>query len=628
MADDDLNKDLEEQQQRLAALRKEVDKLTKTGLSKQQKSLQKLRKEYAEQSKKVLELTKRTKALRIEKTQLTRVMEQLTSKFGGSASAITKFTGGLKDSIFSTDNATGNMKVLGQEISITAGKFAGYAVAIQLAIAATVAFLEWVDKAEIKQGKLQRALGSTGVSIGASMRAQASGYKVAGEAGAKAAEDLANRIAKARRGLFDKFGVGTGGEGFERLTKLTAGMSEQVPQWLTTLTETFAMGAGPKGDDQILTTLEHIGQIANASNVDVDLFGNMIFDLAKEFVALGVDIEDATDAMTVFVDEMGKSTITPAVSMAIARNVFQQQKTAGGLQGRLMTAAFSAQVFDTLGEDVQGMLNTTAAELTGNKQATWQSLDVAQQAESLRTMDPGPYVEIQRGLYGWLKQQGELVAMKTSQQVLGVGWSTAKLFFEKEEAGLAPKDAAEKLRGEQKAGTDKFTTAVDDFNRYVTAAAENQKEFTAGMHEVIETWQAVVAEKVKKVKEGGGSIAEQVIQGAATGILSIGDQSREMILEAIKEKSLMGDIPEDKRQMYAEYAERVKIQRSPLEQLSAWVSGRPKNEQAEGIAEGIAEGTAEVDTPAGKIKVTAEFVGDRLIDENPSKDASGASLRD
>ena len=86
----------------------------------------------------------------------------------------------------------------------------------------------------------------------------------------------------------------------------------------------------------------------------------------------------------------------------------------------------------------------------------------------------------------------------------------------------------------------------------------------------------------------------------------------------------MGDIPEDKRQMYAEYAERVKIQRSPLEQLSAWVSGSPKNGQAEGIA----EGTAEVDTPAGKIKVTAEFVGGSQIEGKSSKDASGASLRD
>jgi len=500
---DDLNNNLEEQQNQLEKLRKEIEKLTKTALTKQQRQLQKLRREYAEQSKKVQALTKDIKTLRTEKTQLTKVTEQLTSKFGGTAGAVTRFTGGLKDSVFTLNQATGTMKAFGQQTAMTSTKFAGYAAAIQLAIAATIAFLEWVDRAEIKQGKLQRALGSTAVSIGASMKAQAAGYEVAGKAGAAAAEDLMTRVAKARRGLFAEYGVGVEGGDFERLTQLTAGMSEQIPQWLTMLTETFAMGAGTEGADQILKTFEHLGQIAQASNVPIEMFCNMVFDLAKEFVALGVDVEDATDAVTTFTDEMGRSIITPAVGMAVMRNVFQQQRTSTGLQGRLMTAAFSAQVFDSLGEDVKDMLNITAVKLTGDKRATWESLDIAQQAEALRTMEPGPYVEVQRGLYEWLGRQGELVAMATSRKVLGVEWSTAKKFWEEKEPGLAPKEAAEKLREAQKTGTEKFTTAVENFNRYVQAAAENQKEFTAGMRGILKRWEAIVVEGVAKVKEEG-----------------------------------------------------------------------------------------------------------------------------
>lgn len=509
---DDLNNNLEEQQNQLEKLRKEIEKLTKTALTKQQRQLQKLRREYAEHSKKVKELT-------TKKTQLTKVTEQLTSKFGGAAGAVTRFTGGLKDSIFTLNQATGTMKVFGQQTAMTSTKFAGYATAIQLAIAATIAFLEWVDRAEIKQGKLQRALGSTAVSIGASMKAQAAGYETAGKAGAAAAEDLASRIAKARRGLFAEYGVGVEGGDFQRLIQLTAGMSEQVPQWLTMLTETFAMGAGTEGADQILKTFEHLGQIAQASNVPIEMFVNMVFDLAKEFVALGVDVEDATDAVTTFTDEMGRSIITPAVGMAVMRNVFQQQRTSAGLQGRLMTAAFSAQVFDSLGNDVKDMLNITAVKLTGDKRATWESLDIAQQAESLRTMKPGPYVEVQRGLYEWLNRQGELVAMATSRKVLGVEWSTAKKFWEEKEPGLAPKEAAEKLREAQKTETEKFTTAVDNFNRYVLASAENQKEFTAGMYTVIERMKAAFAIEVKKGKEEGiAALPGAVGRGTAKAI--------------------------------------------------------------------------------------------------------------
>jgi len=538
---DDLDKNLEEQQKRLAELRQEINKLTKTALSKQQRQLQKLRREYAEQSKKVQELTKRTRDLRIEKTQLTRAAEQLTSKFGGTAAAVTKFTGGMKDSIFTANEATGKMKIFGQQTAMTSAKFAGYAAAIQLAIAATMAFLEWIDRAEIKQGKLQRALGSTDVSIAASVKARAAGYKVAGEAGAKAAEDMVNRIARARRGLFVEYGAGVGGGDFERLTQLTAGMSEQIPQWLTMLTETFAMGAGTEGSDQILKTFEHLGQIAHESNVPIEMFCNMVFDLAKEFVALGVDVKDATDAITIFADEMGRSVITPAVGMAVMRNVFQQQRTAVGLQGRLMTAAFSAQVFDSLGEDVKDMLNITAVKMTGDKRATWESLDIAQQAEALRTMEPGPYVDVQKGLYEWLKNQGELVAMATSRKVLGVEWSTAKKFWEEKEPGLAPKEAAEKLREAQKTGTEQFTTAVDNFNKYVSAAAENQKEFTAGMHEVVERMKAAFLVPTKEAKgKGITALAGAIGQGTVGAIAEMPKKAQ--IIAGISPSTMVGPL--------------------------------------------------------------------------------------
>ena len=507
------------------------------------------------------------------------------------------------------------MKVFGAQTGMTATKFAGYAAAIQLAIAATVKFLEWMDKAEIKQGKLQKALGSTGVSIGASMQAQAAGYRTAGETGAKAAEDLATRIAKARRGLFAEYGVGTGGEGFEKLIQLTAGMSGQIPQWLTTLTDTFSMGGAPGGDVEIIKIFEHIGVLAQASGVDVDQFGNMVFDLAKEFVHLGVDAADATKAVAVFADEMGRGEITSAVGLTAMSQVFRQQKTAAGLQGRFLTAAFSQQNFGDLSASTQKLLNVAARDELGDKNATWSSLGIGQQAKVLGTLDPGQYAGVMQGTYEVLKRMGEVIATANAPGVLGMDWPSATKFFETVRPGIEkPEDVGEALTVAMQTDTEKFTNAVDEFYIYVQEAAKNQQEFTAGLNAATETLKSVFVTHVAEAKAGGGGLAEQTAAGVAGVVTNIPE-----ILEAEQIRRYN----ELEAKLLANTATLSEINQMSL--ISESKSFQKLTSRTPGGTNDIT-GETEVNTPNGKFKVIIQYDGP-IVSGTASRDASNRNFR-
>lgn len=514
MANGDLERQLEESRKKLAALNKEVDKKAFPTSKRQLKQLKSLRREYAKQAKEVDDLTKQVKALRSEKTHLTKVAEQLTSKFGGSAASVTRFTGELKNAVFTVDEGSQKMKAFGMQTGMTASKFGAYSAGITLAIAATIKFLDWTDKVEKQQGQLQRALGKTAVSMGAAQRISAKGWGIAGGAGKEAAEQLTGTLAQARKGIWKDL-VGTGGEkaGVETLITMTAGMSKMVPQWVKALSETFAETSG----QEIIDTIMKIGIVSKAADVPVDQFGNMIFDLAKEFVALGVDVADTTEAVGMFIDEMGKGAITPAVGMAVTRNIMQQQLTAGGLQGRFMTAAFAGSEFENLGEGTQKLLNTRTQEKYGS---TYKSTNMMQRAELLGSLDIADYARVMKGIYGFLKTQGEVKAMAVAPSIAGgLEWSTLKEFFENlgEGEDIGEK-FAKKLQEGHKMPEDTFRTAVDDFGKYIKENAALQQEFYAGLMEELGLVEATAAEVWSAAKgRGEGNI------GAASEVLNAVD---------------------------------------------------------------------------------------------------------
>lgn len=502
MADDNLGKQFEDSKKELDKLAKEISKKSDPTSKKQLKHLQKLKQAYAQQAKVVKEFTKQIKALRKEKTHLTKVAELLTSKFGGSNASITRFTSGLKDAVFTVDEGSQKMKILGAQTGITSGKFIGYTAGVQLAITVTIAFLDWMDKLEKKQGTLQRELGKTALSIGAAPRIAAKGWGIAGKAGEEAAKELTNVIAQSRKGLWEDL-AGEKGEkaGMDKLITMTAGMSRMAPQWARTLSETFAETSGQGMVDAIMK----IGVVANAANVPVDQFGNMVFDLAKEFVHLGIDVGDATSAIGVFIDEMGEGAIKPAVGLAVMRNILQQQTTAAGLQGRFMTAAFASQNFDTLDVNTQNLLNERAREITKDSSATWASLGIGQQATTLKSLDPGQYAQVMQGLYEFLKTMPEIISTAIAPQIIGQEMATAREFWGKLEPGV---DIGEEYAKQAAEPTEKFKSAVELFEETIKENARLQQEFYSDLMKTLGLAEAGFSEAFGKArKEGAGVIA-------------------------------------------------------------------------------------------------------------------------
>lgn len=602
MANGDLERQLEESRKKLAALNKEVDKKAFPTSKRQLKQLKSLRREYAKQAKEVDDLTKQVKALRSEKTHLTKVAEQLTSKFGGSAASVTRFTGELKNAVFTVDEGSQKMKAFGMQTGMTASKFGAYSAGITLAIAATIKFLDWADKVEKQQGQLQRALGKTAVSMGAAQRISAKGWGIAGGAGKEAAEQLTGTLAQARKGLWKDL-AGTGGEkaGVETLITMTAGMSKRVPQWVKALSETFAETSG----QEMIDTIMKIGIVSKAADVPVDQFGNMIFDLAKEFVALGVDVADTTEAVGMFIDEMGKGAMTPAVGMAVTRNIMQQQLTAGGLQGRFMTAAFAGSEFENLGEGTQKLLNTRTQEKYGS---TYKSTNMMQRAELLGSLDIADYARVMKGIYGFLKTQGEVKAMAVAPSIAGgLEWSTLKEFFENlgEGEDIGEK-FAKKLQEGHKMPEDTFRTAVDDFGKYIKENAALQQEFYAGLMEDLGLVEATAADVYSDIRRHGGSFTDAVL-GAWNAVDIKRNKASEVLRKELQEKEKKGDISfwESLELMTLEVG---KVNRSIMESTielftpspAAYKSTLPTNDVDDTTGETV------LDTPSGKFTLTYE----------------------
>ena len=596
MADGNLDKQFEDSKKELGKLAKEISEKSAPTTKAQLKQLQRLKQAYAQQAKVVKEFTKQIKALRKEKTHLTKVAERLTSKFGGSAASITRFTSGLKDAVFAVDKGSQKMKILGSQTGITSGKFAGYAAGVQLAVAATIAFLDWMDKLEKKQGTLQRELGKTALSIGAAPRIAAKGWGIAGKAGEEAAKELTNVIAQSRKGLWEDL-AGEKGEkaGMDKLITMTAGMSRMAPQWARTLSETFAETSGQGMVDAIMK----IGVVANAANVPVDQFGNMVFDLAKEFVHLGIDVGDATAAIGVFIDEMGEGAIKPAVGLAVMRNIIQQQTTAAGLQGRFMTAAFASQNFDALDVNTQNLLNERAREITKDSSATWASLGIGQQATTLKSLDPGQYAQVMQGLYEFLKTMPEIISTAIAPQIIGQEMATAREFWGKLEPGV---DIGEEYAKKVMEPTDKFKSAVDVFEETIKENARLQQEFYSDLMKTLGLAKAGFSETFAKARKEGVGIEAAAVRGYGAAVIGA-EQRQERRREELERLWVKGELTSEQER------ERTlltvgKTKRERLQTIADWFTAKP-------------EAAGRIVAPKGASLVPAEEGGEGVIVETP-----------
>ena len=596
MADGNLDKQFEDSKRELDKLAKEISKKAAPTTKAQLKQLQRLKQAYAQQAKVVKELTKHVKALRKEKTHLTKVAEQLTSKFGGSTASVTRFTSGLKDAVFTVDEGSQKMKILGMQTGITSSKFVGYAAGVQLAVAATIAFLDWMDKLEKKHGTLQRELGKTALSIGAAPRIAAKGWGIAGKAGEEAAKELTNVIAQSRKGLWEDL-AGEKGEkaGMDKLITMTAGMSRMAPQWARTLSETFAETSGQGMVDAIMK----IGVIANASNVPVDQFGNMVFDLAKEFVHLGIDVDDATAAIGTFVDEMGEGAIKPAVGLAVMRNIIQQQTTAAGLQGRFMTAAFASQNFDTLDVNTQNLLNERAREITKDSSATWSSLDIGQQATTLKSLEQGQYAQVMRGLYEFLKTMPEIISTAIAPQIIGQEMATAREFWGKLEPGV---DIGEEYAKQTKEPTDKFKSAVDVFEETIKENARLQQEFYSDLMKTLGLAKAGFSETFTKARKEGVSVEEAAVRGYGAFAQEKERKQAARQEELIGKRTMAGLTESEKYELAGLVA--TERQHEMLQTVADWFTSKP-------------EAAGRIVVPKGASLVPAEEGGEGVVIETP-----------
>lgn len=450
-------------------------------------------KEYSQAEAAVKKYTASLVKARTEKSQLTNAAQKLISSMGtgGTAGVFTKFTDTTANLGASVDKTTGFMKVFGSQTSMTTGAFAGWLTAIQLGVVLLGKYLDFQDKAQKRQGELQRAFGSTNVSIGESFKAASSGWSIAGKTGAEAAEQL-NYIARQARGtLMTELmtGKGMGGmTGFERIIALTAGISKKTPEYVEMLTTTFGIRKGKDLEENLLKPLT----IAAKSGAPIDMMMDMIYKLGEQYVFLGGSAKDAASAMTMVGDAIGKTKLPPALAQRFMQVGMEEQMTAGGLQGRFLTTTFASRLFGTFPQELQNALNNASTKMgyTG-----FQTMPFMRKAELMGNLSPETYLEVKRaGLSvarNIARTQGEPAATAITQQLTGLEFKQFDDLIRKVDEGkIDQKDAMKQLVDASKTSPEKMTQAMNELLGQAKTVADLNKEFYSDLKAGLKNLQA------------------------------------------------------------------------------------------------------------------------------------------
>ena len=396
-------------------------------LKKYIKELKKLQKVYKEQDKQYKLLEKDIKKLQTaeknliaSKKTLANVANMLTSRIGsgGVSGAITSFAKEAIGATTSVDEMTGKMNILGKATGISEEAFMGWASVIQLGIKAVIALADEIDRAQIKQGNLQRAFGATNISIMESYNATVAGWETAGKAGAKAAGQLNTALRAARANVMTELG-GAGSSQFKRLLQFQVGIDPNTIKRIRDLAEVFNIRTG-KG---MLTQLTGLYNVAIKSGLPIQMYTEMIWGLAKQFANVGITAKDTVGVLETFANAVNKQRITPGLAMKMGNLAMAQQLTAGGFQGKMLTAAFAQKSFGTLGTQTKAALNKAAANVYGQGK-TFTNITAYQAANVLsnqQQVSSGTYVRAMGGVYNELKRiegkSGYLAAEQVAQQM-------------------------------------------------------------------------------------------------------------------------------------------------------------------------------------------------------------------
>jgi len=548
--------------------------------------------------------------LRTEKSQLTNATQKLISTIGsgGAGGVFTKFTDTVTEMSTSVDKTTGFMKVFGAQTSMTAGAFAGWLTGIQVGLVLLGKYLDFQDKAQKRQGELQRAFGSTNVSIGESFKAASAGWSIAGKTGAEAAEQL-NYVARQARGTLMTELMGgerkLGMTGLEQLIALTAGVSKKTPEYVETLTTAF----GVRGAKELEDTLTKIYTIALKSGAPIDMMADMIFKLGEQYIFLGGSAESATNAMIEVSDAIGRTKLPPALAQRFMQIGMEEQMTAGGLQGRFLTTTFASRMFGTFPQELQNTLNNAASKLgyTG-----FQSMPFMRRAELMGNLPPETYLETKRGELAFArniaKTQGEPVATAITQQLSGMEFKQLDDLFRKLDEGQATQaETVKQFTDSAKSAPEKMVMAQNELLGQAKDVAKQQQEFYSDL-----------LAGVKNLQSGFITLADALIYGEK-GFRMTREHAENItgaFEETIKEAEMGKGAPLTGEEVSAMltprikaayvYKEYLKTQEQEVTNLLGQKSMVPTSLHPMPLSEFIAPETIEID-PKGKASYIVEL---------------------
>jgi len=387
-----------------------------------QKGLKKESDQYKDLEKDAKRLERSISRLVKSKTQLAKVADSLTSKLGrsGVGGGITQFSTAAVNASTSVNQLDGSMNILGKSTSVSATSFKGWVSAVQLAIAVVVKLADELDKAQIKQANLQRAFGAGNISIRESFQAVTQGWKTAGAAGAEAAPKLNEAIRAARGNLMGELGGPTGG-GFQRLLQYQIGIDPQTTERVRELVEIFNIRTG----DNLMSQLDHLYDVIVKSGLPMERYGGLIFELGKQFADIGIDAMDAAGAVGAFEEATVKGHMTMGLAMKMGRLAMNQQLTAGGFQGRVLTAAFAQDMWSKVDKDTRGELDRAASQAYG-KGTGFRDIDAYEASNllaNLETTSPGLYTRAMEGSFRKLMQiekESGFGAAEQTAQAMGI----------------------------------------------------------------------------------------------------------------------------------------------------------------------------------------------------------------
>ena len=172
-----------------------------------------------------------------------------------------------------------------------------------------------------------------------------------------------------------------------------------------------------------MAQLDHLYDTVVKSGLPMERYGELIFSLGKEFADVGIDVMDAAGALGSFEEATTKGYMTMGLAMKMGRLAMNQQLTAGGFQGRVLTAAFAQDMWSKVDKDTRGELDRAAAKTYG-KGVGFRDIDAYEASNllaNLESVSPGLYVKAMEGSFRKLmeieKESGWGAAEQTAQAI-------------------------------------------------------------------------------------------------------------------------------------------------------------------------------------------------------------------